>query len=442
MKCLKRYHESMKTFARGYIYLLIVLSLCGANIWAINIKGINVTIFRIISMLLPIVVMLCCCRREPQKSCCSLNHTYNYNNLNNFLYYYFFIVWFIYGLASFLWVKSYKWWIIAEYSLFIGVACIIICNKLLITTKYIGICLKLMYFVLTLHSLIGWFEIISGKYYFISSNMSAIYSINQYPASALGNTNNFATGMLIGFFISISFIYICRSWVIKTLVLLNALSMSCLIYMASSRANLIALILGITFLIFVKKNKFSKSIKVLLIFILLGSFSLIYPTLYQQIINFILELIGTCDNGDSISVRKNLILNGLIFLKESFLLGVGSGNTNYYMEINSCSDGYHTTYGIINMHNWWMEILVDYGVIIFILYIIMYIKLIVDNVMIYKTVSYNIQERYYALSFASFLIAYSIGCISASSNMTKEYIWLFFALILAFTNLVLHKSMQ
>lgn len=71
------------------------------------------------------------------------------------------------------------------------------------------------------------------------------------------------------------------------------------------------------------------------------------------------------DTGQSATVRKYLILNGLYFLHKSHYIGVGPGNVEVYMEdapkVNK-----------INMHNWWGEVLVNFGIIIFIFYMSLY----------------------------------------------------------------------
>lgn len=413
---------------RCYLYLLIILSLWGANVWAINIAGLNISAFRIVSSLLPISIILC-----------FINKHKTYIGKSSFSYKLFFIIWFLYGFISLLWVRSYKFWLISEYSLFVGVACIIAFDTLFTNMLHIKLCLRLFYAVTTLHSIIGWFEVLLGKYYFIPLAMAETYAINRYPSSALGNTNDFATCMLIGFFLSYGAFYTCKSNVCRFLILLNALSMMILIYYASSRANIVALFIGMVFLFFTHKDKISCIVKWLLLIICITIIGLARPALYHPITGMVSNIIIMQDTGDSISVRKNLILNGFIFLKESFFIGVGAGNSNYYMEAaNNCGD-YYPTRGIINMHNWWMEILVDYGVIIFVMYIVMYFRLIWDNIRIYKLSSKSIIDRYYALSFAAFLVAYIIGSISASSNMTREYVWLFFALMITFVRIKSYK---
>ncbi|WP_146172120.1 O-antigen ligase family protein [Melghirimyces profundicolus] len=77
-------------------------------------------------------------------------------------------------------------------------------------------------------------------------------------------------------------------------------------------------------------------------------------------------------SGDqSINIRKALIINGLLHLHRSHYLGVGAGNIEYYMA------GDPGVGGKTNMHNWWVEILVNFGVLIFTLYMFLYFWLLV-----------------------------------------------------------------
>lgn len=65
----------------------------------------------------------------------------------------------------------------------------------------------------------------------------------------------------------------------------------------------------------------------------------------------------------SVAIRKHLISNGLAFLAQSHYLGVGAGNVEHYMA------GAPGVSDKTNIHNWWMEVLVNFGVGVFICYI-------------------------------------------------------------------------
>ena len=75
--------------------------------------------------------------------------------------------------------------------------------------------------------------------------------------------------------------------------------------------------------------------------------------------------------GASVYVRINLIRNSFIFLWQHLGLGVGAGNVEYHMAHFQI----YNTYGILNVHNWWVEILANYGILIFVGFVAFYLGL-------------------------------------------------------------------
>ena len=77
-------------------------------------------------------------------------------------------------------------------------------------------------------------------------------------------------------------------------------------------------------------------------------------------------LISINSSQHSSFIRMNLYLDELYATFQSFMLGVGPGNFQYniYPQFN--------TLGIINPHNWWLEILCQYGFLVFIGYCCFY----------------------------------------------------------------------
>lgn len=139
-------------------------------------------------------------------------------------------------------------------------------------------------------------------------------------------------------------------------------------------------------------------------------------------------VIRITEGENSDNIRKNLILNGLLFLLPTLGMGTGIGGIESYM----ASNWVYETYGITNIHNWWMEILVGSGIFIFAGYIIFYIKLCRDNYSRYKSKNTTSLERSTAFAFLGFMIAFIIASISSSSNMGNEMLWVFWAIIIAF----------
>lgn len=154
-----------------------------------------------------------------------------------------------------------------------------------------------------------------------------------------------------------------------------------------------------------------------------------FPNAYQNIISELITVDISGQSGGSDFIRINLIKNGMIFLKQSFFMGVGVGNIEYYMALYP---KYYTG-GITNIHNWWIEILVSSGVVVFIGYIAMYIQNMILLGMIPK-ISKDKDTIFIANSFLGFMIAFIIASMSASSNITSEWLWVFWGLIFAFIN--------
>jgi len=136
------------------------------------------------------------------------------------------------------------------------------------------------------------------------------------------------------------------------------------------------------------------------------------------------KLAGT----NSITVRKTLIYNGIRALKESNYIGVGGG----------CSKAVQENLGgvagrIASMHNFWIEMLVDSGVIFTFLFIIWYIYITLKLYLIGISTKDKI-FKYYSQSLFLSMSAFSIGCISASSVIYFFPMWLMFGFAISTIN--------
>ena len=161
--------------------------------------------------------------------------------------------------------------------------------------------------------------------------------------------------------------------------------------------------------------------------LVIGSIILV-PALRHKIASLV-YLGGVYDmSGDE--VRLNLWRNGLLFLGQTFGLGVGAGNIETWM----AEFGFLDTEVIVNMHNWWLEILVAYGAIVFIAYVLMY------SLLIYKLwkLRWKVSDPLRAVnnSFVAFLIVFIFASITSANNMLIEWHWLIFALIISYLKLI------
>ena len=354
----------------------------------------------------------------------------------------FYIFWFAYAICSVIWVQNYASWFKAVYFIGLGLTGFLYISMYLKEEKDFAFVLKLMLVMIILHNLIGWHEMLTGKFYFIDmdkldpDNLMIDNADKRTPVSVFGNTNDYALFLVFGVFISLICFKINRAIVWKAISIATIISCILLIICTGSRGGLIGLSLGLfAFLFF-----FSRKAKVKCI---LGSLVLIALLYVTPILDYSEPLIDYASSlkfynrdyeifmADHSQIRKDLIKNGFIFLKDTFGFGVGAGNIEYWMEHYRVYDtGYKT---ITNIHNWWMEILTAYGVLVFAGYLWVYTKLAKG---FYRATKYSQDKfiRSISLGLLCFMIAFIISSISSSSNINNEWIWLFWGICIAFYN--------
>lgn len=124
----------------------------------------------------------------------------------------------------------------------------------------------------------------------------------------------------------------------------------------------------------------------------------------------------------SINVRTTLIVDVLdgVF-KEKNLLGFGSGNTSLYIR------NLDNTYGIYNLHSFLLEILGDYGVIVFILFIAIYVKKAIELFLIYIK---NGKEDIKKYVFISGMLMFSLIFLSFAPSTVMNFpsFWILLAI--------------
>lgn len=147
-------------------------------------------------------------------------------------------------------------------------------------------------------------------------------------------------------------------------------------------------------------------------------------------------------SGESITVRVNLLKHGLDFLAKSHYMGVGAGNIERLM--HPSPDQYVSkNVNKENIHNWWAEILVNFGVIIFTLYMTLYFWLLWR---LWKLVSLkrspNISPyiRFGAASSLAAMSGYFFGGVAMSTAIHFTPMWISYGLALAVLVLGEHQK--
>ena len=389
------------------LFFAIFVSPMGANALSFRFGSFQMTMFRLMIVILLVVSLV--------------NHKLKVTVKKNY-YTAFLLFWLLYAVFSIAWAIELIAWFKAVFFLFIAFTVLILSDDIFQSPKDIYGAFRAFFAGAALQSFIGWYEVFTMDYRFYDPT-KVDYVVQYYqhfgvrfPIAMLGNPNDFSTLMLIGFFIGISFFLLTDKKVWKVVYLGLSISFAALIFFAESRANIIGLLLGIGILVFCLNHK--KSFVVIAIIGIACMFPQTW-TLLEKMLKFKF----TSDTGSDI-VRVGLMKTGFDYFLKTYGFGVGAGQF----------EGWVQRYGspyyigeILNLHNWWMEILTDYGLIVFVGYLIYYIKLFLGHFM-YARKSENQQIKIVSVACCTALFGLTIALISASSNFSNEWFWMFSAL--------------
>jgi len=283
---------------------------------------------------------------------------------------------------------------------------------------------------------IGIWEAVTGSHLSISREGQYVGIRSTYPSAVFVNPNDFATFLCLSFpfmFIGLSFL---KSAFPKVLVVLLMLTSLYFIGLASSRANIIALMLGVSLIFLLPRVRdrlkpVATILMVVVVIVFLG-YALSSPAMssYFDVFRDIPRQVSSLNLDDvSTETRTNLMRNGLALLQGSHFLGVGAGGFESHMAEGSV----YYTWGITNAHNWWLEILVDYGVLIFALFLAFYIGLLWNLYRIYRRSESLLLKSVSLATFIS-LAMFSVACLSSSGLVGALFVWFLFATALCITS--------
>jgi O-antigen ligase len=128
-------------------------------------------------------------------------------------------------------------------------------------------------------------------------------------------------------------------------------------------------------------------------------------------------------DSSSVNVRKNLILSGLDFASSSYFVGVGAGS--FESKILKGENKY-STYGMPNPHNYFIEVFSQYGILIT-LFILSLFIFIGWKVLLSLFHSIAFEESLFILLL---IICYGLLSNANSSFLPLPLNWFMFSLIL------------
>jgi O-antigen ligase len=368
-----------------------------------------------------------------------IDFSLNFKNLLPFLL--FFVLWYLLSIA---WASDK---ILALYYLFYLSCGLLIVfafyfskpEKLYRIIKFIGVIIMIEMLIALLESftafrypispysdLVVYFQRDMG--YNTSLSPEIIAAIKNTPTGFRWNPNNLATTMMLAIPF---FIFHKKTW-IRIVFTLTAIG---IIFLTGSRGVLIALMLMFAFYFSLYINKKQKIIVsvitaciILAFFVNAKFFENKYSVKQKEVSttitalnNYLFTNHEEVNDTSSIAIRQNLVGNGIDAFKDSYALGIGGGNSQ---RIQMQADNTHKTY---SMHNFWIEILVEGGIIAFIIFVGFYILLTIRLIRLFKN-NKDTNTRYIAKASSLALIGFSVGMISISSAVYFFPMWIVFGI--------------
>jgi teichuronic acid biosynthesis protein TuaE len=249
--------------------------------------------------------------------------------------------------------------------------------------------------------------------------------IKTTPTSFWGNPNNMGVAMVL----MLPFFLLSNRPLYKYT---GVFAIFIVIVMAGSRGVFIAFVLGLLSYLVIK-NAFN-----IFFILLIVSAGLIFaPNLIGSLKNsdnprvsamaatgeiLYVYLFEKSDSLGSVGARQQLISNGIDALWTSNGLGVGGGGS---LEVQERLGGVGGK--VASMHNFWVEVLVDAGVLFFALFMTWYFVIIWKLYKIYKK-SKEFIYRYHAGALCVAMLIFLIAAVSASSVIYFFPMWLMFGM--------------
>jgi teichuronic acid biosynthesis protein TuaE len=412
------------------VYIIIASSFLAAQVFAIDMGFFQLSIFRISLLLLTLLFAA--------YYLVSTNKLKVIANTENRFFLRFYFIWFLYAIISVAWVMDYQSWFRSVYFIGTGFLCVLLLPHFLKDKKTFLKIFSIMLIMIAIHNLIGWYELFTLDYKFVDLARFDRYNTwhrdfsARLPISMMGNPNDYALVMLFGVFIAYISFANTSSFIWKLFSSATLVSCIILCFKTTSRANILGLLIGLTLFLILYYSK-KNLLKPFFLLMVVAFGIVVYPGVLEnalELISSTLQFNFGAGSGSDV-VRLNLIKNGLLFLFETLGFGTGAGNIEYWMA------NYSRYYvgSIENIHNWWAEILVGYGLFMFLYYLFIYTTLAYKLYFAYIKINDKFVRKT-SLGLLCFMAAFVIASVSSSSNISREWLWMFWSVVIAFTGYV------
>lgn len=360
------------------------------------------------------------------------------------LYMAFFGIWMIYAMISLGWAASKGDAIRNLIFLFMGISLIFFTTYYFRDNRALSNLYWIWFGAFCVLIFIGFWEHLTqrhlptSEYYEESISLLPDYMKKQVmhmPTGVFKNPNDYATFLALSIPFALGVLRYAWRWLARLIGLGTAFAAFYLIVVTGSRANILTVLLELAFLMLLLTNLRQKVKVAVATIVYLAMALLLLPGPVQEFVSEVSGELSTIATeaqlgiDSSVGIRTNLALNGLVFLYSTAGFGVGAGNAEYWMDNFARYD----TAGIVNPHNWWLEIMINYGIFVFVGYVAVYIGIIRGLWRFWRKTA-DRRERVIAESLLLALIGFSAASISSSSIMAFNPQWMLFAFAIAFLN--------
>jgi teichuronic acid biosynthesis protein TuaE len=247
--------------------------------------------------------------------------------------------------------------------------------------------------------------------------------------SVFGNENNLATYLTLTLPYFLVLVVVFRDVRLRALGLMGGLACLLALLYTGSKSNLLATALVLAGLLVVLATDPRQRRRALSAAVVAGLAALVVvpalrgagvvPLPERALDKFSFSLLQEqVEQGvGSGAVRSNLLDDGLALVVETGGVGVGAGNAD--VRIRSLAD----FPGVSNLHNWWLEVLVNLGLIGLALYVTLY-GLLFGRQLRAARRTRDPLVRYLALAGAVSLVGFVAGSLGPSSVLTFAPLWI------------------
>lgn len=341
------------------------------------------------------------------------------------------LVWLSWSAISLLWAAD-KLIVMRHIYLIFSSFCLVLFTSLFLSSELRLKRLTLLVFFITLIFMaIGLWESLTGNHLWVSGVKAKVFT----PTAVFHNPNDFAAFLALALPFMYGMMRSTRHTILKLAILALLLFGFHLLLRTGGRASILAVLLemavGVWLIAFGRWGRIVKRGVITLFLIALianswpGAGEYVSNIMLGQIANMTEQLNSVSLADPSVSNRLKLSLYALQVGSRYYWMGAGGGNAEYHLR-QSASD----TMGVSSVHNWWIELLVDYGAGIWILHVTGYVALTFMLYRVFRTSDSRILRIWAEVALLS-LTGFSLAVLGPSGVIGLRYFWIIIGFALA-----------